>query len=91
MGDDRHRGPGDARPVGCDGPAQAGRQGAPTPAAGIPSELLDALLAVANKALECGYDDELNLALIISDTVLAQRKNSRAGLAAARPAPGGPR
>ncbi|WLW52684.1 glycosyltransferase family 29 protein [Streptomyces sp. YU58] len=54
-------------------------KGAATPAPGIPSELLDALLAVANKALECGYDDELNLALVISDTVLAQRKNSRAG------------
>ncbi|GAB2867924.1 hypothetical protein GCM10027074_39460 [Streptomyces deserti] len=52
---------------------------APTPAPGIPNDLLDALLAVANKALECGYDDELNLALVISDTVLAQRKNSRAG------------
>ncbi|MFI9174100.1 glycosyltransferase family 29 protein [Streptomyces lincolnensis] len=54
-------------------------KGAATPAPGIPAELLDALLAVANKALECGYDDELNLALVISDTVLAQRKNSRAG------------
>ncbi|MCW8377836.1 glycosyltransferase family 29 protein [Streptomyces justiciae] len=54
-------------------------KGAATPANGIPNELLDALLAVANKALECGYDDELNLALVISDTVLAQRKNSRAG------------
>lgn len=54
-------------------------KGAATPAAGIGSDLLDALLAVANKALECGYDDELNLALVISDTVLAQRKNSRAG------------
>ncbi|NUO42469.1 MAG: hypothetical protein HOV82_10560 [Streptomyces sp.] len=54
-------------------------KGAATPASSIPNELLDALLAVANKALECGYDDELNLALVISDTVLAQRKNSRAG------------
>ncbi|MGP2435900.1 glycosyltransferase family 29 protein [Streptomyces sp. JW3] len=55
-------------------------KGASAPAAGaIASELLDALLAVANKALQCGYDDELNLALVISDTVLAQRKNSRAG------------
>lgn len=54
-------------------------KGAATPASAIPNELLDALLAVANKALECGYDDELNLALVISDTVLAQRKNSRAG------------
>ncbi|MFF1292105.1 MULTISPECIES: glycosyltransferase family 29 protein [unclassified Streptomyces] len=54
-------------------------KGAATPASAIPGELLDALLAVANKALECGYDDELDLALVISDTVLAQRKNSRAG------------
>ncbi|MFF4251332.1 glycosyltransferase family 29 protein [Streptomyces sp. NPDC001663] len=54
-------------------------KGAATPASPIAPELLDALLAVANKALECGYDDELNLALVISDTVLAQRKNSRAG------------
>ncbi|MGI5457317.1 glycosyltransferase family 29 protein [Streptomyces sp. CA-249302] len=54
-------------------------KGAATPSANIGNELLDALLAVANKALEAGYDDELNLALVISDTVLAQRKNSRAG------------
>jgi len=54
-------------------------KGPATPSVGIGSDLLDALLAVANKALECGYDDESNLALVISDTVLAQRKNSRAG------------
>ncbi|MEU6522151.1 glycosyltransferase family 29 protein [Streptomyces sp. NPDC046924] len=54
-------------------------KGASTPASGIPNNVLDALLAVANKALECGYDDELDLALVISDTVLAQRRNSRAG------------
>ncbi|MEV0176761.1 glycosyltransferase family 29 protein [Streptomyces sp. NPDC050803] len=54
-------------------------KGAATPATSIGNELLDALLAVANQALKCGYDDELNLALVISDTVLAQRKNSRAG------------
>ncbi|MFD6322628.1 glycosyltransferase family 29 protein [Streptomyces sp. NPDC058442] len=54
-------------------------KGASTPASGIPNDVLDALLAVANKALECGYDDELDLALVISDTVLAQRRNSRAG------------
>ncbi|MBA2948969.1 glycosyltransferase family 29 protein [Streptomyces himalayensis] len=46
---------------------------------GITNDLLDALLAVGNKAVDCGYDDELNLALLISDTVLTQRKNSRAG------------
>ncbi|MFG2603677.1 hypothetical protein ACGFT2_09030 [Streptomyces sp. NPDC048514] len=54
-------------------------KGAPTPPGGIGDDLLDALLAVASKALECGYDDELRLALQISDTVLVQRKNSRAG------------
>ncbi|MBD0839316.1 glycosyltransferase family 29 protein [Streptomyces sp. TRM68416] len=54
-------------------------KGAATPATGLGNDLLDALLAVANQALKCGYDDELNLALVISDTVLAQRKNSRAG------------
>ncbi|WP_328438877.1 glycosyltransferase family 29 protein [Streptomyces sp. NBC_00444] len=52
---------------------------AAAPSGGIAPELLDALLAVANQALKCGYDDELNLALVISDTVLAHRKNSRAG------------
>ncbi|MFJ9813826.1 glycosyltransferase family 29 protein [Streptomyces sp. NPDC101151] len=54
-------------------------KGAGAPTGSIPNDLLDALLAVANKALECGYDDELHLALQIGDTVLAQRKNSRAG------------
>ncbi|WP_333772079.1 glycosyltransferase family 29 protein [Streptomyces sp. IBSBF 3136] len=54
-------------------------KGPAVPTGGIPEDLLDALLAVANKALECGYDDELHLALRIGDTVLAQRKNSRAG------------
>ncbi|GGN24792.1 glycosyltransferase family 29 protein [Streptomyces fuscichromogenes] len=54
-------------------------KGAASSSGGINNDLLDALLAVANKALECGYNDELNLALVISDTVLAQRRNSRAG------------
>lgn len=54
-------------------------KGAATPPSGLSGELLDALLAVADKALECGYDDELDLALLISDTVLARRKSSRAG------------
>ncbi|MEU2062337.1 glycosyltransferase family 29 protein [Streptomyces sp. NPDC013455] len=54
-------------------------KGTAGPSGGIAGELLDALLAVANKALECGYDDELRLALHIGDTVLAQRRNSRAG------------
>lgn len=41
-------------------------------------QLLDPLLAVGNKALDCGYEDELKLAVLITDTVLTQRKNSRA-------------
>ncbi|MFE9439585.1 glycosyltransferase family 29 protein [Streptomyces sp. NPDC006602] len=66
-------------PAGATALLKRAVKGTATPSAGLGNELLDALLAVANKALECGYDDELNLALIISDTVLAQRKNSRAG------------
>ncbi|MGW2931936.1 hypothetical protein ACWDA7_08720 [Streptomyces sp. NPDC001156] len=46
---------------------------------GVGNELLDALLAVGNKGLDCGYDDELNLTLLITDAVLTLRKNSRAG------------
>ncbi|MFJ8084759.1 glycosyltransferase family 29 protein [Streptomyces sp. NPDC096205] len=63
-------------------PAGAGgliRRGTRPASTGIGNDLLDALLAVGNKALDCGYDDELNLALLISDTVLTQRRNSRAG------------
>ncbi|MGJ3560697.1 hypothetical protein ACR6C2_28705 [Streptomyces sp. INA 01156] len=60
-------------------PVSSGSSRGVDPASGIPNDVLDALLAVANKALECGYDDELDLALVISDTVLAQRRNSRAG------------
>ncbi|MFI9152254.1 glycosyltransferase family 29 protein [Streptomyces sp. NPDC053367] len=63
-------------------PAGAGgliRRGARPTGPGLGNDLLDALLAVAGKALDCGYDDELNLALLISDTVLTQRRNSRAG------------
>lgn len=41
-------------------------------------KLLDPLLAVGNKALDCGYEDELKLAVLITDTVLTQRKRSRA-------------
>ncbi|WLQ35857.1 hypothetical protein P8A18_21580 [Streptomyces castrisilvae] len=40
--------------------------------------LMDPLLAVGNKALDCGYEDELKLAVLITDTVLTQRKRSRA-------------
>ncbi|WP_243766213.1 glycosyltransferase family 29 protein [Streptomyces sp. GC420] len=45
----------------------------------LSGDVLDPLLAVGNKALECGYDDELRLALLVADTVLTQRRNSRAG------------
>ncbi|PCG87549.1 hypothetical protein CIB93_02305 [Streptomyces sp. WZ.A104] len=41
--------------------------------------LMDPLLAVGNKALECGYEGEMKLALMIADTILTQRKRSRAG------------
>ncbi|MFD8733277.1 hypothetical protein [Streptomyces sp. NPDC059611] len=41
--------------------------------------LIDPLLAVGNKALDCGYEDETKLALMVADTVLTQRKRSRAG------------
>ncbi|MGW0564489.1 hypothetical protein ACWDZ4_28760 [Streptomyces sp. NPDC003016] len=54
-------------------------KGTAGPADTLGAELLDALLAVGSKALECGYDDELRLALLISDTVLTLRRNSRAG------------
>lgn len=49
------------------------------PTGSLSGELLDALLAAGNKGLECGYADELKLSLLISDAVLTQRKNSRAG------------
>ncbi|MFD5112788.1 hypothetical protein ACFWNG_10775 [Streptomyces sp. NPDC058391] len=51
---------------------------APLPASGMGAELFDALLGVGTKAMECG-GDELKLALLISDTVLTERGNSRAG------------
>ncbi|MEU8624298.1 hypothetical protein [Streptomyces sp. NPDC048669] len=41
-------------------------------------QLLDPLLAVGNKALDCGYEDELKLAVLVTDTVLTQRTRSRA-------------
>jgi tetratricopeptide (TPR) repeat protein len=66
-------------PTGATALLKRAVKGAAAPSATLGAEVLDALLAVANKALECGYDDELNLALVVSDTVLAQRKNSRAG------------
>ncbi|NED79294.1 hypothetical protein G3I76_04185 [Streptomyces sp. SID11233] len=40
--------------------------------------LMDPLLAVGNKALDCGYEDELKLAALVADTVLTQRTRSRA-------------
>ncbi|MCX4674741.1 glycosyltransferase family 29 protein [Streptomyces sp. NBC_01433] len=42
-------------------------------------DLLDPLLAAGNKALDCDYEDERKLALLIADTVLTQRRRSRAG------------
>ncbi|MFF1921014.1 hypothetical protein ACFVW8_10635 [Streptomyces sp. NPDC058221] len=41
-------------------------------------QLMDPLLAVGNKALDCGYEDELKLALLVTDAVLTQRTRSRA-------------
>lgn len=55
-----------------------GKSGTGT-AAALVDELLDPLLAVGNKALDCGYEDELKLAVLIADTVLTQRRRSRAG------------
>ncbi|WP_329456023.1 hypothetical protein [Streptomyces sp. NBC_01497] len=59
------------------------RRAARTPAAGsgpaLSPALLDALLEVGSKALECPYDDERRLALLISAAVLTERKGSRAG------------
>ncbi|MFF5182657.1 glycosyltransferase family 29 protein [Streptomyces sp. NPDC000345] len=43
------------------------------------NDVLDALLNVGNKAVVCAYDDELHLTLLITDTILHQRRNSRAG------------
>jgi hypothetical protein len=42
-------------------------------------EIFDALLTVGNKAVDVRGNDELNLALQITDTVLGVRKQSRAG------------
>ncbi|NGO80460.1 hypothetical protein G6045_33105 [Streptomyces sp. YC504] len=54
-------------------------KGAAAPASPLDNELLDALLAVADRALRCAYDDELGLAEVIADTVLEHRSSSRAG------------
>ncbi|MER5429680.1 glycosyltransferase family 29 protein [Streptomyces sp. NPDC002588] len=45
----------------------------------LSNSVLDALLAVGNKAVVCPYDDELNLALLITDAILQLRRGSRAG------------
>ncbi|POX59380.1 hypothetical protein C3492_32840 [Streptomyces sp. Ru62] len=71
--------PAPAPPTGATALLKRAVKGTAAPSSGITGELLDALLAAGNKALECGYDDELHLALRIGDTVLAHRKNSRAG------------
>ncbi|GAA4805844.1 glycosyltransferase family 29 protein [Streptomyces ziwulingensis] len=79
-GTHRVDGPAAPAPSGATALLKRAVKGASAPAAGtVPGALFDALLAVANKALQAGYGDELDLALVISDTVLAQRKNSRAG------------
>ncbi|ROQ66556.1 hypothetical protein EDD93_0964 [Streptomyces sp. 840.1] len=51
---------------------------APASALVIGDRLMDPLLAVGGKALDCGYEDELKLALLVADTVLTQRTRSRA-------------
>ncbi|MFJ2089783.1 hypothetical protein ACIOEW_10980 [Streptomyces sp. NPDC087901] len=53
-------------------------KGGPASALVLGDQLLDPLLAVGSKALDCGYEDELKLAVLITDTVLTQRKKSRA-------------
>lgn len=53
-------------------------KGAPGAALVLGDRLMDPLLAVGNKALDCGYEDELKLALLVADTVLTQRTRSRA-------------
>ncbi|KUN84693.1 hypothetical protein AQJ64_14435 [Streptomyces griseoruber] len=45
----------------------------------LSNEVLDALLNVGNKAVVCAYDDELNLTVTITDTILHLRRSSRAG------------
>lgn len=65
----------DAAPVPL--PRRTSRSG-PGSAPVLGDKLLDPLLAVGNKALDCGYEDELKLAVLVTDTVLTQRKRSRA-------------
>ncbi|WP_431034065.1 hypothetical protein ACQYWQ_10700 [Streptomyces sp. P6-2-1] len=60
--------------------AQATATGAPA-APGpltLDNALLDALLAVGGKALDCGYEDERALADVVSRCLIALRKGSRA-------------
>ncbi|MEU2130818.1 hypothetical protein [Streptomyces sp. NPDC018352] len=68
--------------AGASSPIPLIRRGGKAGAGSAPAladELIDPLLAVGNKALDCGYEDELKLAVLIGDTVLTQRKGSRAG------------
>lgn len=53
-------------------------KGGPASALVLGDQLLDPLLGVGTKALDCGYEDELKLAVLITDTVLTQRRKSRA-------------
>ncbi|MGE9692568.1 MULTISPECIES: hypothetical protein [unclassified Streptomyces] len=61
--------------------AQATASGTPTAAPGpltLDNPLLDALLTVGGKALDCGYEDERALADVVSRCLVALRKGSRA-------------
>ncbi|MYR26713.1 MULTISPECIES: glycosyltransferase family 29 protein [unclassified Streptomyces] len=61
--------------------AQATASAAPAAAPGpltLDNALLDALLAVGGKALDCGYEDERALADVVSRCLVALRKGSRA-------------
>lgn len=44
----------------------------------LDNALLDALLTVAHKALDCGYEDEQRLAACVSETLVTLRAGSRA-------------
>lgn len=68
-------GPTATQATGPSHPAEPSSDGPVT----LSGPLLDALLATAHKALDCGYEEELALALRISDTITAECENSRAG------------
>ncbi|MFE5211432.1 glycosyltransferase family 29 protein [Streptomyces sp. NPDC056600] len=72
---------GQAAPQGASGAAAVLKRVVKGGSAGtrLTNDVLDALIAVADKALRCDYDDERRLAELIADTVLGLRENSRAG------------